>query len=274
MREQTTKREAGTNWVSAAYGRDRSRLGLALVLLLVALTVLVIKDRDFWFGSAENSVASETAPEWNPATVMQVPAAAAPVQPQKAVVVATRSSATPAVAARPAVEITRSAVPPLEVEVVAGGNRDTIHLGNNSVKVDLPPDSSSVAEGSAAAERAPTTVASEQVRMSLAKATTPERPDSSYPLLGRQMKVQGSVLLKALIGADGMIQDLRVISGPAILASAAREAASRWQFKPYLQNGRPVETQANIAVNFTIKVLDNGVRDQMETVVALSRGGE
>jgi TonB family protein len=273
MPEQMTKREAGTNWVSAAYKRDRSRLGLALVLLLVCLTVLVIKDRDFWFGDAENNVASETSPEWNPATVMQVPDAA-PAQLKKAVVVATKTSTTPAVAARPAVEITRSAVPPLEVEVIAGGNRDTIHLGSNPVKVDLPPDSRSVAEGSETAERAPTTVAAERVQMSLAKATTPERPGSSYPLLGRQMKVQGSVLLKALIGADGMIQDLRVISGPAILASAAREAAIRWQFKPYLQNGRPVETQANIAVNFTIKVLDNGVRDQMETVVALSRGGE
>src|SRR5277367_242296 len=241
MREQTTKREAGANWMSAAYGRDRSRLGFALILLLVALTVLVIKDRDFWFGDAKNTVASETAPEWNPATVMQVPAAA-PAQPKQPAVVATKSSPTPAVAARPAVEITRSAVPPLEVEVVAGGNRNTIHLGSNPVKVDLPPDSSSVEEGSAAAERAPTTVASQRVQMSLAKATTPERPDSSYPLLGRQMKVQGSVVLKALIGADGMIQDLRVISGPAILASAAREAAIRWQFKPYLQNGRPVET--------------------------------
>jgi TonB family protein len=273
MRERTTKREAGTNWVSAAYGRDRSRLGLALILLLVAFTVLVIKDRDFWFGDAGNTVASETSPEWNPATVMQVPAAA-PAQPKKSVVGATKSSATPAVAARPAVEITRSAVPPLEVEVIAGGNRNTIHLGSNPVKVDLPPDSSSVAEASTAAERAPTTVASQRVQMSLAKATTPQPPDSSYPLLGRQMKVQGSVLLKALIGADGMIQDLRVVSGPAILASAAREAAIRWQFKPYMQNGRPVETQANIAVNFTIKVLDNGVRDQRETVVALSRGGE
>jgi protein TonB len=87
------------------------------------------------------------------------------------------------------------------------------------------------------------------------------------------MKVQGAVLLKALIGADGYIRDLQVLSGPAILASAAREAARQWQFKPYLQNGQPVETQANITVNFTIKVLDNGVRDS-DTVVALSRGGE
>jgi protein TonB len=84
------------------------------------------------------------------------------------------------------------------------------------------------------------------------------------------MKVQGSVLLQALISADGVVRDLRVLSGPAILASAAREAARGWRFKPYLHNGQPVETQATIAVNFTINVLNNGARDQM----TLARGGE
>lgn len=66
------------------------------------------------------------------------------------------------------------------------------------------------------------------------------------------MKVQGSVVIQALIGADGDIQDLRVLSGPSILASAAQEAVRQWRFKPYLQNGQPVETQAKITVNFTI----------------------
>jgi periplasmic protein TonB len=43
-----------------------------------------------------------------------------------------------------------------------------------------------------------------------------------------------------------------VQSGPGILASAAQEAVKQWRFKPYLQNGQPVETQCNITVNFTI----------------------
>jgi protein TonB len=84
------------------------------------------------------------------------------------------------------------------------------------------------------------------------------------------MKVQGSVLLQAFIGVDGVVRDLRVLSGPPILASAAREAARGWRFRPYLQHGQPVETQATIAVNFTINVLNNGTRDQM----TLARGGE
>jgi protein TonB len=76
--------------------------------------------------------------------------------------------------------------------------------------------------------------------------------EPSYPVLAKQMKVQGAVVMQALIGADGIIQDLKVVSGPAILSSAAREAVRQWRFKPYLENGKPVETQAKITVNFTI----------------------
>jgi TonB family protein len=265
MLDQTTRREAGMN-ASPAYKRDRSRLSLALALLLVALVVLVVKDRDFWFGDSEAAVAEETTPEWIPNTVFQTPTPAAqPTAQPNTHFASAKTSTAPVTTVRPAIATNRVAapavIPPLEVEVIAGETRNTVHLGGTA--------------DSTVAERGPATVAAERVQMSLAKAQIPpQAPESAYPLLGRQMKVQGSVLLQALIGADGMIRDLRVINGPAILASAAREAARNWQFKPYLQNGRPVETQAKITVNFTIKVLENGARDQTDTVVALSRGGE
>jgi protein TonB len=73
-----------------------------------------------------------------------------------------------------------------------------------------------------------------------------------YPLLARQMRVQGSVILQALIGRDGLIQGLRVVSGPPILANAAEEAVKQWHFKPHYQGAEAVETQAKITVNFTI----------------------
>ena len=80
--------------------------------------------------------------------------------------------------------------------------------------------------------------------------TSPVRPN--YPLLARQMKVQGSVILLALIGKDGIIQNLRVMSGPHILAGAAEDAVRQWKFKPHMVSGEAVETQAKITVNFTI----------------------
>jgi protein TonB len=76
--------------------------------------------------------------------------------------------------------------------------------------------------------------------------------DPTYPLLAKQMKVQGSVVLQALIGKDGNIQELRVVSGPTILSAAAREAVKQWRFKPYFQSGQAVDTEARITVNFTI----------------------
>lgn len=278
MLEQMTRREAGTSKVGAAYQHDRSRLYFALALLLTALAVLVVKDREFWFGGVETPVADETTPEWVPNRVIQPTAAPTPspapaLQP-KPRVVAAKASIKPAVAGPAAVAVTRNVLPPLEIEVVAGNPQGTFRLGNNPAKVELTPDSTS---GAATEERGPATVAAERTPMPIQRnqdKVQPQEASYTYPLLGRQMKVQGSVLLQALIGADGVIRDLRVLSGPAILASAAREAARRWQFKPYLQNGKPVETQATIAVNFTIKVLENGARDQMDTVVALSRGGE
>jgi len=60
-----------------------------------------------------------------------------------------------------------------------------------------------------------------------------------------------------LIAADGTIQNLRVMSGPAILSNAAQQAVREWRFKPVYQNGQAVETRATITVNFTIRVGDS-----------------
>ena len=54
----------------------------------------------------------------------------------------------------------------------------------------------------------------------------------------------------AMTAADRRVMFAAIPS--EILATAAREAVKQWHFKPYLQNGQPVETQARITVNFTI----------------------
>jgi len=90
--------------------------------------------------------------------------------------------------------------------------------------------------------------------------------NSPYPLLAGQMAIQGSVLLETLIGADGVVEEMRVLSGPTILVSAAREAVRQWRFKPYLVNGQPVETQARVTVNFKIKVSDTVAANQVNSI--------
>jgi TonB family protein len=241
--------------------RQRSRMLVALALLLVALGMVVIKDWDFWFpaeqavdmdddtdttASAEASPAPADLKPAGPATKIRKHAAPKPAQ--------ARAELMPVVT-------NRAALPPLQVEVVVGDKHRTLRPGNNSVKVDLQPQSPVEAEVQPQAPATSSEVssgnvptdASERVRLSADTTQVLARPvNPGYPLLARQMKVQGSVILQALIGRDGIIQDLRTVSGPAILAAAAQEAVKQWHFKPYLQAGEPVETQAHITVNFTI----------------------
>ncbi len=262
MSEHTTGREAGKRWAGSAFeSRDRRRMFVALVLLLLSLGVVLVKNRGIWFVSEESAVADEST-VWNPNTPLPTVAAPA-VKSEKPVAVKVPAKQ---VNTEPHTAVTnRAVVPPLEIEVMGGNTR------SNSVKVTMPPPSRSAADDSTAVNFGAVTVASERVQMASAVApAAPQSVELPYPLLARQMKVQGSVLLQAIIGADGAVESLRVLSGPPILASAAREAARGWRFRPYLQHGQAVETQATIAVNFTINVLNNGARDQM----TLARGGE
>ena len=60
------------------------------------------------------------------------------------------------------------------------------------------------------------------------------------------------VRLNAIIGKDGTIQNLKVISGHPLLVPAAMEAVKQWVYKPTLLNGEPVEVVTSIDVNFTL----------------------
>lgn len=74
----------------------------------------------------------------------------------------------------------------------------------------------------------------------------------TYPPLARQARIQGSVVLQAVIAKDGTIQNLRLVSGHPMLAPAAIDAVKQWRYKPYFLNGEPVEVETQITVNFTL----------------------
>jgi len=272
------------------------QLLVALFLLLAALIVVVMKDRDFWLGTDDGIEADATNPASTPkAEPAPVPARTNPA-PETPVATAINSPAPksqpaqkpakPAVpspshkdlaarelAARekvkPAVATKRAVLPPLDVEVVAAG---THHAGQSAAQ---PASDSAKVEISANAKRVSSTNASTNAstsapvtnlptnaaeRESISPSHVPELQQTvgaTYPLLGQHTRVQGSVVLQAVVGADGVIENLRVVSGPSILAMAAQQAVRQWHFKPFLQNGQPVETKATITVNFTIRVANN-----------------
>lgn len=74
----------------------------------------------------------------------------------------------------------------------------------------------------------------------------------AYPALARSARISGKVLLSALIGVDGKIQSLKVISGHPLLVPASVAAVSQWVYAPTLLNDKPVEVSTIIELNFTI----------------------
>jgi TonB family protein len=244
--------------------RQQQLMLTAFVLLLIALGFVLYRDRDFWFPDSEEADSQPLSPsraeEIPPAGTVPVAAAVPqkkkahkPEVPRKDSQVTSDPSST-----GPTITATRTVLPPLEVEVVAGDSHQTVRPGSNALHVDMQRAQSGqgptpMRDDTAQSGAGVATPAAQRTSISTGGGDFVSRsiqPD--YPTLARQMRVQGSVVMQALIGRDGLIQDLRVLSGPPILAAAAEEAVRQWHFKPHFVGSLPVETRANITVNFTI----------------------
>jgi protein TonB len=73
-----------------------------------------------------------------------------------------------------------------------------------------------------------------------------------YPAIAHAAGVEGTVVLAAIIARDGSIQNLHVLSGPAMLQQAALDAVRTWRYRPYLLSGEPVEVETTINVIFRL----------------------
>ncbi len=73
-----------------------------------------------------------------------------------------------------------------------------------------------------------------------------------YPPLAIAARVQGSVVLNAVISRSGVIDNLRVVSGHPMLVPAALEAVKLWRYRPYRLNDQPTEVETQIIVNFSL----------------------
>jgi TonB family protein len=76
--------------------------------------------------------------------------------------------------------------------------------------------------------------------------------DPVYPPLALQARMQGTVRFTAIIGRDGRIQNLQLVSGHPLLVQSARTAVNQWEYRPTLLNGEPVEVVTQVDVNFTL----------------------
>src|SRR5579863_1906946 len=186
----------------AARNRQSRKLMIALGLLLAALVAVLIHDRQFWFGGEQATIESDmpaTQPVAQTAAPAVTPAKPALVSTARKPISAPKVEANPAPAEAPAVATTRTALPPLDVEVVAGSKHSEIHPPAPA-KVDVPPSSlsaSSIQPVTEAAQREPI--------QTVAAIQAPQASFRAYPVLAQHMNVQGSVVLQAVISADGLI---------------------------------------------------------------------
>lgn len=78
------------------------------------------------------------------------------------------------------------------------------------------------------------------------------KPQPLYPPIARAGRIQGEVVLRAIISKSGTIENLEAMSGPPLLIPAAVEAVKRWRYRPYVLNGEPVEVETRVTVNFIL----------------------
>jgi protein TonB len=128
---------------------------------------------------------------------------------------------------------------------VAGGTGDRgaynplLHSIIGSVSSALPP-------------AAHPTITRPPVTSSVMSGNLIHKVQPEYPPLARQARIQGTVVLQAIISREGTIEKLQAVSGHPMLVPAAMAAVRQWRYRPYLLNGVPVEVETQVTVNFLL----------------------
>lgn len=289
LRNQDLVHSLRNNWVGpAAYGsfgsftslderRDYQGWGLAVVFSLLAVGSLAAGmalergDLGGVLGKLQDDVGgvlSKLAPQRN------VPAAQSPVEPSPPD--SSSQKAAPSPSDRTAPDVT-------EIEVLDANNRRWRIPLNGAPNAQTPgvSTSESAAAGTPVesadnapvetvespapvpkegSERAPREANVRIETWILSPAISPEkmgqpiyRVDPVYPPEAEQQRIEGEVKLRAIVGRDGTVQSVGVVDGPALLVPAAMDAVRRWRYAPTFKNGRSVEVEQEILIEFRLR---------------------
>jgi protein TonB len=114
-----------------------------------------------------------------------------------------------------------------------------------TVPKPLPPEPVAVATAKTAPKAPP--------RITVLQMAEPiQRVNPIYPPIARTARIGGKVELMGVLGTDGRIHEIKVLSGHPLLVKAAVDAVMQWVYKPTILNGQAVEVQAPITVNFIL----------------------
>jgi TonB family protein len=116
-------------------------------------------------------------------------------------------------------------------------------LKNKIADASAPPDSSGERPGGNLPRRL-------QISSGVARAFLQHQVDPIYPIEAQRDHIQGDVIFQAMIGTDGLVHNLKAVTGDPILIEAAKAAVEQWRYRPYILNGSPIEVETTIKVQF------------------------
>jgi protein TonB len=103
------------------------------------------------------------------------------------------------------------------------------------------------------AAASPPTPVSHRLRLSrIREGDLIRKTQPAYPAIARSARIQGIVVVQAIISKQGTIENLKVLAGHAMLVPAAIDAVRQWRYRPYVLNNEPVEVETQITVNFSL----------------------
>jgi TonB family protein len=235
--------------------KGRLQLLFALALLLSALVLLVLKNRQFWSDAIGFEWASNQTTS-GPITTIKKGEQRVNHPLARKTGARQGASSNSEVQSGVTVESHETVLSPLRVDVTySSGEHQTLVASNSAIHIDPQQNTqpSSVMPAGAAGVSTGANGGGVRVRFSGQTVEILGRPaEPVYPLMAQQANVQGSVVLQARIREDGTVDTLEVISGPPMLTAAALEAIKQWHFKAHHEAGKAVPAETRITVNFSI----------------------
>ena len=124
--------------------------------------------------------------------------------------------------------------------------------GSGATPEDAPTGGLQVTENGKVIYRLPPAIAGRSSAGGPTSNRLIHRVDPEYPAEAKTQKLQGAVTLDVQIGTEGAVHTINVVKGEPILAAAAVQAVRQWRYQPYMVNGRAVEMQTRVTINFKL----------------------
>jgi TonB family protein len=170
---------------------------------------------------------------------------------------ATQSPVRPKVNAEKAPRVSSAAPPEGRTETPPPGGLVVYDKGKVIFRTDRTQNTADASNGVSSASLrtkdsdapgTPTTLSAETASQYLIGRVEPD-----YPEQAREQHLEGAVVLRVVVGADGSVENLTTVSGDPVLAGAATDAVRQWRFRPFSRNGRAQGFQTQVTVSFRMR---------------------